>query len=181
MLERFRTSGGERSASPLPRRRWLIRAPRTLILGLIGAAIGGLLPFLGWWFRGYPLWVAVVPMVLGWFALMPRPLYLGLDERGMALIAASWTGESYLWIPQDRLIRLETRQGWLVATGTTVEQQGNFSWPDAARQAGAMLPAWANLHLQSGLATTQVAAPIHLLDKVARDEIELWMYRQGKG
>lgn len=164
----------------LPQRRWRIRSPRALVGGVVGAAIGALVPFLAWWFMDFPLWPMVFTALLGWYLLLPPTLWLGLDEQGAALIVPTWNRDNYLWLPRERLVRLEIKQGWLLATGSNVEQQGNLNWPDIARQAGATIPSWLNLHSHSPIAPTQLAAPIHLLDELARDEIELWLYRQGK-
>jgi hypothetical protein len=168
-------------SSQLPRRRWQIRTPQIMLRALLGALAGAAIWLAAWWyFLMLPLWPILIPMTVGWFLMLPPPLVLGLDERGVALVQPGWTKESYLWIPQDRLARLEIRQGWLVASGTTIQQQGTLNWLEAASQAGATIPPWVKLLFQSGLAVAQIAAPVHLLDEVARDEIELWLYRQGK-
>lgn len=165
----------------LPQRRWQIRAAHRLLWSAAGALIGGAIPFVAWWYGYLPLWVAVFPMLLGALLFLPAPLVLGLDDRGVAMIIPSWTEDRYLWIPRDRLLRLELRKGWLLATGTDVEQQGELSWQEAARQAGATAPpTWLNLLTKSSADALAIAVPVYLLDSLARDEIELWMYRQGK-
>lgn len=184
MLERllpFKTDTLRRPAH-LPQRRWRIRATRNYVWATVGAALAALAVFVAWWQRPelVPL-VAVAPAaLLGWRLLLPPPLLLALDERGVALLVPRLRHDDYLWIPLDRLVRVELRQGWLVATGTDVEQQGQMDWREAAQRVGAALPPWLQLHFQSGIASQQVAAPIHLLDQVARDEIEMWIYQQGK-
>lgn len=180
MIQRLFGARGGEQATHLPQRRWRIRAPRVFLWGALGAFVGTAVTFTLWWLGIAPLFLMAPAIVLGWFLLLPAPIYLGLDERGVALVIPGWTSEKYLFIPQHQLVRVEMRQGWLLATGTTVEQQGSVSWLDTARQAGTVVPPWLQLHFKSGLAANQIAAPIHLLDQLARDEMELWIYRQGK-
>lgn len=182
MVERLgsREGGG---LAQLPQRRWRIRPPRAFVQAAAGAAVAAAIPFLAWWFGYLPpawLWVILLPMVLGWWLALPRSLYLALDERGVALIQRGWGRDSYVWIPYNRLISLEMRPGWLVATGTTAEHQGSLDWLDVARRLGVQIPTLISLYFQMSPGGAQLAAPILLLDQLARDEIELWMYRQGK-
>ncbi|MGH2541798.1 MAG: hypothetical protein ACRDIB_03315 [Ardenticatenaceae bacterium] len=164
----------------LPQRRWRILPPYTFLRATIGAIIGALPPFVAWWNELIPLWLVVFPMLLGALLFLPRPMILGVDERGVALIVPGWTQDKYLWIPKERLVQLEIRQGWLIANGTDVLQQGNLTWIEAATHTGATIPPLLKLSAQTGLTAHQIAAPIYLLDQIARDEIELWMFRQGK-
>lgn len=180
MLKHLTTFGMRQGPPHLPQRRWRIRAPRAFVRGIIGAVAGAIVPFVMWWLLLTPLWLLAPCMAIGWAILMPRPLHLALDERGVALLVPSWTRDEYLWIPRDRLVRVEIRQGWLLATGTTIEQQGNLNWVETATAAGTMVPPWLQMSFKSGLGANQFAAPIHLLDQLARDEIELWLYQQGK-
>ena len=76
----------------LPKRRWRLRAPRVFINGVIGALVGGVIPFIAWWLSYLPaqaLWIVLIPMVLGWVVLMPRPVYLAMDKQGVALISST--------------------------------------------------------------------------------------------
>lgn len=180
MLNRFPSALARTSSPHLPQRRWMIRPPYGYLRALIGALIGGAGPFYLWWLRMYdPLWPILIPLLLGAFLLYPAPLMLGLDERGAALIIPGWR-DRYLWIPRNRLASIRIQNGWLIAAGTQVEQQGELSWKEAAHQAGAIVPPWLTMLAGSSAAPAQIAAPIYLLDQVARDEIELWLYRQGK-
>ncbi|MDQ4078668.1 MAG: hypothetical protein M3220_20810 [Chloroflexota bacterium] len=165
----------------LPQRRWRIRASHVLLWGVVGALVGGAVLFIAWWNGWLPLWPAVLPMLLGGLITLPPPLVLGVDDRGVALLIPGWTKDRYLWIPRDRLVQLEIRKGWLLATGVDIKQQGELSWQDAARLAGAAEPpTWVHLRAQSTADAISIAAPIYLLDPLAQDEIELWMYRQGR-
>ncbi len=165
----------------LPQRRWRIRAPQMLMWGALGALIGGVIPFVAWWLGMFPLWPAVIPMLLGALIIMPPPLVLGVDERGVALIIPGWSKDKSLWIPRDRLVRLEIRKGWLLATGSDIKQQGELSWQAAVKHAGATQPpTWVNLRTHTAADAVSIAIPLYLLDPLDQDEIELWMYRQGK-
>jgi hypothetical protein len=179
MLSRIFPAMHQRRSPHLPQRRWSIRPPHTYLLVLLGALVGAAAPFYLWWVSMTPLWLIALTMIAGGMILAPSPVLLGLDERGMALIIPGWR-DRYLWIPRERLARLQIQNGWLVAIGMQVEQQGEMSWMDVARQAGAIIPPWLALLFQSPAAPVQIAAPIYLLDQLARDEIELWLYRQGK-
>ncbi len=180
MLQRLFPALSLGRSPQLPQRRWRIRAPRQWLWALVGMLVGGAIPFVAWWYDLIPLWPAVLPMALVALLMLPPPLVLGVDERGVALIVPGWMQDQYLWIPKDRLAQLELRNGWLIAIGSTIQQQGDLNWLKAASQTGSSIPPFLNLSAQSGLTAFQIAAPIHLLDHLARDEIELWMYRQGK-
>jgi hypothetical protein len=169
------------TTSPLPQRRWAIRAPRAYLLGIIGAVVAAIPPFLLWWFFEIPLIFTIPAMIAGWYVLLPPPLYLALDNRGIALIVPSWNRQSFLWIPRDRIIRVQIQQGWLIGEGVSIQKQNDLDWRDAAERAGADVPGWLERRASLGEGVNQLfAAPIELLDSIARDEIEMWLYQQGK-
>jgi hypothetical protein len=169
------------TASPLPQRRWAIRHPRTYIIGAIGAGVAAIPAFLLWWFFNVPLILTVPLMALGWFILLPPTLYLALDKQGIALIVPSWNRNSFLWIPRDLIIRVQIQQGWLIAEGVSLQKQNDMDWREAVERAGADVPVWLERRAGLGEGVTHLfAAPIELLDSIARDEIEMWLYQQGK-
>ncbi len=181
MLQRLRSTDNSENTSPLPKRRWELRSPRTYIWGAVGALVGAIVPFLLWWFYDIPLVLIVVGMAAGWFVMLPPSLYLALDKQGVALVVPSWNRNSFLWIPRDRIIRVQIQQGWLIAEGVSIQKQNDLDWRDTAEKAGADVPGWLERRTALGEGVSQLfAAPIYLLDSIARDEIEMWLYQQGK-
>ena len=120
-------------------------------------------------------------MALGWLMLMPRPVYLAMDKQGVALISKGWMRTSYLWVPQDRMLSLSKNRGWLLAVGSDNQHEGHPDWQYFARQAGAPANNLAvNTFTQMAAGGSLVAAPLFLLDELSRDEVELWIYQQGR-